>query len=312
MMTSFTLSGTDRSTLAPASPAPSRGLREQLTVFAGMALSLAIVAVVISRIGGFDGSQLSGAPLNPWFWLCFALSYALAPAIDWTILRRIWGLRANAMPALLRKQVANEIVFGYSGEAQFYLWARRHLGLRGSVFGTLRDVSVLSALAGNLATLAMMAATAPLLIGLAGGALLDTLLASTAVIILSSFAIFALRRLFFLFSLPPRDLAITFALHCVRIALSLVLTAMLWKMLVPALPATTLVAVATLRMMVHRLPLVPARDTLLAPILLALLGPASGLAAATMLVAALTLGTHLVVGLATAITPLAIRQRATA
>lgn len=287
------------STLAVQPPAIRRitaPSREWLLTVAGLGLSAAILLAVLAQLGGIDPAQFRAAPTNPWFWLCFALVYAHGPLVEWIILRRLWNLRVDALPALFRKQVANEIVFGYSGEAQFYLWARKRLQLKGSVFGTLRDVAVLSALAGNLATLVMMVINAPLLYTVAGGTLLNSFAASIAVIILSSLAILLLRRTAALLTLSRRDLAVTFALHSVRIVLGLILTALLWKLLLPGLSWTMLVAVATLRMMIHRLPLVPARDALLAPLTLALLGPGSGLAAATMLVAALTLVTHVAVG----------------
>ena len=82
----------------------------------------------------------------------------------------------------------------------------------------------------------------------------------------------------------------------VRIAAGLMLTTLLWKLLLPGAATSTLIAVATLRPMVQRLPLVPACDALLAPLVLALLGTPSGPAAAVMLVATLVLATHLVVG----------------
>jgi len=291
---------------AETGPVPSFSLpaREWLLTLAGLGLSAAILLAVFAQLGGVDPAQFKAVPTNPWFWLCFLLVYAHGPLAEWLILHRLWGLRADALPALLRKQVANEIVFGYSGDAQFYLWARRRQQLKGSVFGTLRDVAVLSALAGNLATLVMMAVNAPLLYAVAGGTLLNSFAASIAVIILSSLVILVLRRTVALLTLSRRDLAVTFALHSLRIVLGLVLTALLWKLLLPGNSWMILIAVATLRMMVHRLPLVPARDALLAPLILALLGPGSGLAAATMLVAALTLVTHLGVGALTSITAL--------
>ncbi|MBQ1499702.1 MAG: hypothetical protein IIZ38_15450 [Sphingomonas sp.] len=280
---------------------PAQPIREWLLTLAGLGLSTAILLAVLVQLGGIDTSRFASAPANPWFWLCFALFYALGPAMEWLILRRLWKLRADAFPALFRKQVANEIVFGYSGDAQFYLWARQHQPLKGSAFGTLRDVAVLSALAGNLATLAMMAINAPLLYAVAGGTLLNSFAASVAVIILSSLGILVMRRFVSLLTLSRRDLIVTFGLHSLRIVLGLIFTALLWKLLLPGLSPMILIAVATLRMMVHRLPLVPARDALLAPLVLALLGPGSGLAAATMLVAALTLVTHLAVGAITSI-----------
>ena len=286
--------------------------RERFLTIAGVVLSFAVLIAAFRQVGGFDRKILAQAPSNPWFWLCFFALYSVGPLMEWLILRRIWGIGVGALPALLRKQVANEIVFGYSGDAQFYLWARRQLGLRESAFATLRDVTILSALAGNLATLLMMIASAPLLYSLADGTLLDAFSASTGVIVVSSLLIFAMRRTFVLFTLPPRDLLITFGLHCLRIAIGLLATGLLWSLLLPGLPATTLIAVATLRMMVHRLPLLPSRDALLAPLILALLGAASGLAAATMLVAALSLVAHLLVGTATSLGLLAVRPPARA
>lgn len=281
--------------------------REWLMTAAGLGMSVAILLAVMVQLGGIDPAHFADTPVDPWFWLCFALGYALTPVMDWLILRRLWGLGLDGLPAMFRKQVANEIVFGYSGDAQFYLWARRNPKLNGPLFETLRDVTVLSALAGNLATLVLMAVNAPLLHAVAGGALLNTFAVSILVIVLSSFAILAMRRFVALLTLSISDLAVTFLLHCVRIALSLVLTALLWKLLLPELPVGTLVAVATLRMMVHRLPLIPARDALLAPLVLALLGPGSGIAAATMLVAALVLATHIVFGVLGAAGPLMAR-----
>src|SRR6476620_2963868 len=109
--------------------------RERFLTVAGVALSLAVLIAAFRQVGGFDTKILAQAPTNPWFWLCFIALYAVSPLKTLLILRRIWGIGAGALPALFRKQVANEIVFGYSGDAQFYLWARRQLGLRESAFG---------------------------------------------------------------------------------------------------------------------------------------------------------------------------------
>ncbi|WP_204325579.1 hypothetical protein, partial [Stenotrophomonas maltophilia] len=63
---------------------------------------------------------------------------------------------------MLRKQIANELLLGYSGDAQLYLWARQNAGGTNAA-AAVKDVALLSAAAGNIATLAMMAATAPML-----------------------------------------------------------------------------------------------------------------------------------------------------
>jgi hypothetical protein len=250
---------------------------------------------------------LTQTPTNPLFWLVFVATYVLSPFMDWLILRRIWGLGAAAFPALLRKQAANEVVLGYSGDAQLYVWARRTLGPEGRPFETLRDVAVTSALAGNLVTLAMLVLNAPIVQGLAKGTLFTTLLISTATIVLSSLAIFFLRR--FVFALPPRQLAMTIGIHTARILLSLVLTALLWKLLLPSVSVAALFLVGTLRMMMSRLPFVPAREALLAPLIVALLGDAAGLAGAVLFVATLMLAAHVVVGGVSALADFVARPR---
>ncbi|UYY76967.1 hypothetical protein [Sphingomonas sp. R1] len=281
--------------------------RERLLALLGLAFSAAILVAVFYQLDGLDFTILTQAPTSPLFWLCFAATYALAPFMDWLILRRIWGVGAGAFPALLRKQAANEVVLGYSGDAQLYVWARRTLGAGGRPFETLRDVAVTSALAGNLVTLAMLVLNAPIVHGLAKGTLFTTLLISTATIVLSSLAIFFFRRM--VFALPPRQLLMTLGIHIVRILLSLVLTALLWKLLLPSVPAAALFLVGTLRMMLSRLPFVPAREALLAPLIVALLGDSAGLAGAVLFVATLMLAAHVVVGGASALADMVARPK---
>ncbi|SFK25892.1 hypothetical protein SAMN03159338_3726 [Sphingomonas sp. NFR04] len=282
--------------------------RERLLAIIGLAFSAIILAAVFWQLDGLDFTVLTQTPTNPLFWLCFVATYVLSPFMDWLILRRIWGLGAAAFPALLRKQAANEVVLGYSGDAQLYVWARRTLGPEGRPFETLRDVAVTSALAGNLVTLAMLVLNAPIVQGLAQGTLFTTLLISTATIVLSSLAIFLFRR--FVFALPPRQLAVTIGIHTARILLSLVLTALLWKLLLPSISVAALFLVGTLRMMMSRLPFVPAREALLAPLIVALLGDSAGLAGAVLFVATLMLATHVVVGGVSALADFVARPRA--
>ncbi|MET3725085.1 hypothetical protein [Sphingomonas trueperi] len=272
----------------------SETTRERLLAIIGLAFSATILIAVFWQLDGLDFTVLTRTPRDPLFWLVFVATYVLGPVMDWIILRRIWGLGLGAFPALLRKQAANEVVLGYSGDAQLYVWARRTLGPEGRPFETLRDVAVTSALAGNLVTLTMLVLNAPIVQGLAKGTLFNTLLISTATIVLSSLAIFFFRRI--VFALPPRQLAETIVIHTLRILLSLVLTALLWKLLLPSISIAALFLVGTLRMMMSRLPFIPAREALLAPLIVALLGDSAGLAGAVLFVATLMLAAHVVVG----------------
>ena len=81
---------------------------------------------------------------------------------DFLIFRRLWGIPASGLAALIKKRIANEVVIGYSGEAYFYAWARARAQMVAAPFGAVKDVSILSAIAGNAVTLALIAVALPL------------------------------------------------------------------------------------------------------------------------------------------------------
>jgi hypothetical protein len=65
------------------------------------------------------------------------------------------------MAALHKKRISNEVLLGYSGEAYFYAWARQRTQMVAAPFGAVKDVTILSAIAGNAITLIMMIAALP-------------------------------------------------------------------------------------------------------------------------------------------------------
>ncbi|WP_216073800.1 hypothetical protein, partial [Acinetobacter baumannii] len=84
-----------------------------------------------------------------------------------------------------------------------YLWARQNAGGTNAA-AAVKDVALLSAAAGNIATLAMMAATAPMLWSMMDSGWLRALGISIGLVTLVSLAIFLFRGA--LFSLPRRQL----------------------------------------------------------------------------------------------------------
>lgn len=269
--------------------------RERLAGWAGAALSLAVLAAVAHHLGSEGiGRLATGVPASPLFWAVFVTAYLASPLCEWVIFRRLWRLPQGGLLALLRKEVSNELLFGYSGEAQFYLWARRRVPMTTSPFGAVKDVAVLSAAAGNLATLVMMVATAPMLAGFADRPGARALAGSVAIAVAISLTMFLFRRA--VFSLPARELRMIFAIHCLRIALHVGLAAVLWHMLLPSVSLGAWMALATVRQMVSRLPLVSNKDILFAGIALFLVGNAGGVAGAIATVSSLTVGAHLVAG----------------
>ena len=125
-------------------------------------LSLLVVIAALDQARNLNLREVvSLVPSSPIFWFLFALSYLAGPLSDWFIFRRLWKVGPGAFGALVRKLIYNELLVGYLGEVYFYAWARRNLRFVTTPFGAVKDVAVLSAVAGNLMTLALLAMAFP-------------------------------------------------------------------------------------------------------------------------------------------------------
>ncbi len=233
-------------------------------------------------------------PRSPVFWLCFAGYYLMMPLSEWVIYRRLWNLPAGGVGALMRKQVSNELLLGYLGEAQFYAWARSRLAMTTAPFGAIKDVTILSALTGNVVTVLMLAATWPLV--RAGGvfASMHSLFISLTVVLVTSFAILLFRQK--LFSLPRRELHFIAVVHTARTFGMLALAAAMWHAALPGVAVSLWLVLATLRMLVSRLPLLPNKDAVFAAIGMFVLGNNLDVSDLLTMMAALLLAAHVCVG----------------
>lgn len=260
-----------------------------------MLVSLALLVVVAIQFGNISIDEVSKLiPTNPLFWVVFAGYYLAGPVSEWFIYRRLWEMPISGLAALLRKLVSNEVLLGYLGEAQFYAWARVRLKFVAAPFGAIKDVTILSALVGNFATLAMLVWVWPLiasgLLGLEG----RTVFLSLGVVLITSFAILLFRKK--LFSLAKNDLWFISVVHLVRIAAAVIFSAWMWHLVLPQVELTLWVIMATLRMLVSRLPLLPNKDVVFAGIAVFLLGHDVEIASLMTFMAVLLLVTHLIVG----------------
>ncbi len=260
-----------------------------------MLVSLALLVVVAIQVGDLSFAEVKDmVPTNPLFWAVFACYYLAGPVSEWFIYKRLWQMPLAGLGALIRKLVSNEILLGYLGEAQFYGWARSRLRFVTAPFGAIKDVTILSALVGNFATLAMLAWAWPLVssgqLGLEG----KTVFISLGVVLITSFAILLFRKR--LFSLGKRDLWFISAVHLARIIAVVVFSAWMWHLVLPQVEVSLWIIMATLRMLVSRLPLLPNKDVVFAGIAVFLLGHDVEIAGLMTLMAVLLLVTHLVVG----------------
>lgn len=269
--------------------------RTRLAGLFSMLVSLALLVVAAFQLRSLSLAEVQGMiPTSPWFWLVFAGYYLAGPVSEWFIYKRLWHMPISGLGALIRKLVSNEILLGYLGEAQFYGWARSRLKFVTAPFGAIKDVTILSALVGNFATLAMLLWAWPLVasghLGMEG----RTVFLSLGVVLVTSFVILLFRER--LFTLPRRELWFISAVHLVRIAAVVIFSAMMWRLVLPEVAVGLWIVMATLRMLVSRLPLLPNKDIVFAGIAVFLLGHDVEIAALMTLMAVLLLVTHLIVG----------------
>ena len=284
--------------LPPAGSDPARlAVNERgWSWWVGAAISVAVLFAALYQMRSLDFAQVrSIVPASPLFWLVFAASYLAAPLADFVIFRRLWRIPADGFLALLRKLIGNELLLGYIGELYFYTWARRRSEMTAAPFGAIKDVAILSALAGNAITIAMMIFAYPLFDTLHLPIHGQTLILSVATVLLSSSALLFFRKR--LFSLPSRDLWFVLAIHIVRILATTGLNALAWHLALPGVEFGLWLLLSTLRMLLSRLPFMPNKDLVFAGLAVFLIGHDLEIGALMTFMATLILATHLVLGL---------------
>ncbi len=265
---------------APAlsDPAPLMASGKGLLRWVGPSISVAILIVVIWSLRTLDWADIVAiVPTSPAFWAVFAIVYFLPIGFDFLIFRYLWKIPAEGFVALTRKQVGNELLLGYVGEVYFYGWARRKVDMRTSPFGAVKDVAILSALAGNFVTLVMIAIAYPL-ISTAEYSVISNKLRLSEPMLTASIAIVVLVPMMAvlfgkrLFSLSRRQLVVVGMIHVMRIIVNAFLAALCWSLALPAVDLSWWVLLATVRLLISRLPLVTQKDIVFAGIAVFVVG----------------------------------------
>ena len=279
----------------PADPPALRLPGRSWLRWLGLGISAATVAAMVYQIRHVDPREaIALLPRTTGFWLVFALYYFGPVLAEWLIFRRLWRIPASGLLALTRKYVGNELLLGYLGEAYFYIWARGRASMTGSPFGAIKDVAILSAVVGNVVTLAMLAIAYPVFTRLDAGTGGRTLYLSMAVLVASSLAIFLFRRR--LFSLPGTELRFIAGVHLARVLVVILLAGLMWHLALPGIWLGWWVLLAALRQLLSRLPFLPNKDLAFAGLATLIAGGQSQIVALLTMIAGLLMITHVVAG----------------
>lgn len=232
-------------------------------------------------------------PRGPGFYLLFLLSYFTLPAVDFLIFRRLWQVPAAAFGALNRKRVANDLLIGVTGDLYFYAWARARLNMVASPFGAVKDVTLMSGMAGNTAALLLAAVALPLGYQLIDPDVLRAMLWSVALTGTVVGLVLFLSPI--VFSLPGRDLWWIYRWSLARIAVGSLLLALAWHFALPDVSVLMWVFLMAGRLLVSRLPFLPNKEALFANFAILAIGHDRALSELMAFTAASTLLAHIVV-----------------
>jgi len=259
----------------------------------GGGLSVGLVVAIVLQLDDATSDVLKTIGRLPLLvWPVLVLLYLTQPLCDFAVFRRLWRLPLSGFEALLRKTVINEVVLGYSGEAYLYVWARRAVGAA-APFEAIKDANIVSALLGNLLTLALAAISATRLQDLDFAQRLGPALWSGLVPVAISVGLLVFGRR--VFSLRLGQLAYIAAAHGLRLVVSTALIVLIWRMALPDVAPGLWLVLLAIRYLVSRLPLISNKDLVFGNLMLLLLGAQSSVAVLLAALALMTLGLHLAV-----------------
>jgi len=253
-----------------------------------------MVAAIALQLGGASSDVLktiSGLP--PLVWPAFLLLYLTQTLFDFAVFRRLWNMPLAGVEALLRKNVINEVVLGYSGEAFLYVWARRAAGAVASPFAAIKDANIVSALLGNLLTLVLAVVSATQLRDLDFAQRLGPALWSGLIPLAISIGVLAFGRR--VFSLRLGQLGYVAVVCSLRLVFWSVLTLLIWRLALPQVAPGLWVVLLAIRFLVSRVPLISNKDLVFGNLMLLLLGAHSTVAVLLAALAVMTLALHLAV-----------------
>src|SRR5439155_20600139 len=170
--------------------------------------------------------HMSLIPHSPIFYISVLLAYLILPLSELLIFKRLWKMDAAGFAVLLRKRVANELLFGYSGEAYLFAWARSRKPKMATAFEAVKDVSITSALTGNVMTLVLLGLLWPFADRVGVGQFTWPAFGSALVILSLSICPLLLKK--HVFSLPAATLRWVASIHGTRLVIASALTGLSW------------------------------------------------------------------------------------
>lgn len=277
-------------------PKIQRVVSQNALIVFQLIIGLAVLFFIIQRLSDIGFSKVVNTlPSSFLFYSLILILYLLQPFGESIIFSKVWRMRPLALLGIMvRKRVLNYAFVSYSGEGLLLSWAHKVLNLPAKrIASNIKDNLILSALVSNCATVVLV------LLFLATGQMQRFFNVSPDLELYSILAcalafglavtVFKFRRK--LLGVSGVIVRYIIAVHSARFALCVGLQAVIWAVALPAIPLQNWFVLATLQLVLTRVPFLPNQDLLFLALVMSmveLVGPKQEMVASTFLAIAAT------------------------
>lgn len=222
---------------------------------------IAFLLYQITEIGW--GRVWESLPVTPWFYILLLLLYFALPVSEQFIYRLSLNFSFwEGFRVFIQKKIYNADVLGYSGEAYFYFWGKKHLGEDdGYILRIIKDNNILSSITSTLTAIVLLSIF--LYVGRVNlGELFD--ISRVTVILIIFIAILAISLLFIfrrhIIFMDMNTALKIFGIHQARLLFVYTLEIVQWMVVLPEVPLYIWFTFISVRIIASRIPFLPNQD----------------------------------------------------
>lgn len=204
-------------------------------------------------------------PVTPWFYVLFLFLYFALPVSE----QFIYGTSLKfsfwqGLPVFIQKKIYNADVLGYSGEAYFFVWARKNLEESdGYIFGVIKDNNIISSITSTLVAAILLSIF--LYVGHISIKKVFNFESTYFYIIAATVVVVIIALIYFrnsVITMPFETASKIFGIHLLRLIFVYSVEIFQWMIVMPEVPLYIWFTYMSIKIISTRIPFIPSRDLL--------------------------------------------------